>query len=77
VHAADYQLIAGHLYKLGADGILRRCVMEHERSMVLAEAHEGIAGGNYAGNPTTQKVLHIGLWWPTIHKDAKEYLSDL
>ena len=40
VHVVDYQLIAGHLYNLGADGILRRCVMEHERSMVLVEAHE-------------------------------------
>jgi hypothetical protein len=35
VCAADYQLIVGHLYKLGEDGILRRCVMEHELFMVL------------------------------------------
>jgi hypothetical protein len=47
--------------------------MEHERSMVLAEAHEGIARGHYAGKPTTQKVLYTRLWWPTVHKDAKEY----
>jgi hypothetical protein len=73
VCVADNQMIASHLYKLGAYGILRRCVMEHERSMVLAKSHEGIAGGNYAGKPTTQKVLHVGLWWPTVHKDAKEY----
>ena len=53
VCATDYKLIASHLYNLGADGILRRRVMEHERSMVLEEAHEGIVGGNYAGNPTT------------------------
>jgi hypothetical protein len=48
-------------------------VMDHERSMVLGEAHEGIIGGHYAGNPTTQKVLHVGLWWPTLHKDENEY----
>jgi hypothetical protein len=30
VRVADYQLIAGHLYKLGVDNILRRCVLEHE-----------------------------------------------
>lgn len=29
--AEDFQLIAGQLYKLGADGILRRCVVRHER----------------------------------------------
>jgi hypothetical protein len=44
--------------------------------MVLEESHEGIAGGHYAGKATTQKVLHTGLWWPTIHKDAKEYCQN-
>jgi hypothetical protein len=73
VRVVDYQLIAGHLYKLGTDGIMRRCLMEHDSSMVLAKVHEGIVGGNYSRKPTTQKVLGIGLWWPTVHKDAKEY----
>jgi hypothetical protein len=40
----DYQLIVGHLYKMGADNILRRCVLEHERPRILVEAHEGIVG---------------------------------
>jgi hypothetical protein len=35
VRAADYQLIAGHLYKTRTDRILR-CVLEHERPRVLA-----------------------------------------
>jgi hypothetical protein len=48
VRVGDYQLIASHLYKLGEDNILRRCVMEHERPIILAESHEGIFGGNYA-----------------------------
>jgi hypothetical protein len=54
VRATDYQLIAGHLYKLGADNILRRCVMEHERPIILEEEHEGIVGGHYAGKATVQ-----------------------
>jgi transposase InsO family protein len=58
---------------MGADSILRRYVLEHERPRVLAESHEGIAGGHYAGKATTQKVLRAGLWWPTIHRDSKEY----
>jgi hypothetical protein len=53
VKAVDYQLIAGNLYKLGVDGILRRCVLEHERPMILSEAHEGIAGGHYVGKATS------------------------
>jgi hypothetical protein len=58
---------------MGADGILRRCVLEHERPSILVEACEGIAGGHYAGKSITLKVLHEGLWWPTIHRDLKDY----
>ena len=35
VQATDYKLIAGHLYKMGADSILHRYVLEHERQRVL------------------------------------------
>jgi hypothetical protein len=48
VGAGDFQLIAGQLYKMGPDEILRRCVMESERPLILAESHEGITGGHYA-----------------------------
>jgi len=60
VGAVNSQLIAGQLYKLGAKKILRRCVMEHERPMVPAEAHEGITSEHYAGKAIVQKVLHVG-----------------
>jgi hypothetical protein len=73
VRAIVFSLIAGQLYKMGPDEILRRCVMEEERPLILVKAHEGIVGGNYAGKETTQKVLRTGLWWPTLHRDAKEY----
>ena len=49
MEATYYQLIEGNLYKLGANGILRRCVLEHERPMILEEVHDGIVGGHYAG----------------------------
>ena len=53
VHAADFSLIVVQLYKMGPDEILRRCVMEAERPLILVEAHEGIARGHYAGKATT------------------------
>jgi hypothetical protein len=31
--------------------------MEHERPIILAEAHEGIVGGHYVGKDIAQKVL--------------------
>jgi hypothetical protein len=68
-----YQLIAGHFYKLGENKILRRCVMEHEIPIILAEVHEGIVRGNYAGKVIMNMVLRAELWWLTVHNDSKEY----
>jgi hypothetical protein len=76
VRATNYQLIAGHLYKLGAENILRRCVMEHECPIILEEAREGIARVQYEGKSTMQKILHGGLWFPTLSRDEKEYCQN-
>jgi hypothetical protein len=56
VKATDYQLIAWNVYKLGKDGILRWCVLKHERFFILEEVHDGIVGGNYIGKSTTHKI---------------------
>ena len=53
VKASDFQLIVGHLYKLGSDEILWRCVLPHEQSPILEEAHIGIMRGHYGGRTTT------------------------
>lgn len=58
---------------MGPDEILRRYVSKHERQIILIEAHEGAIGGHYAGKSTAQNILRAGLWWLTLHKDAKEY----
>jgi hypothetical protein len=73
VRVAYFSLIDGQLYKMGPDEILRICVMETKRPLILEEAHEGITRGHYVGKATAQKVLRDGLWWPTLHRDAKDY----
>jgi hypothetical protein len=49
VRVAYYQLIVGNLYKMGVYNILLRYVLEQERPRVLAESHDRIVGGHYAG----------------------------
>ena len=73
MRVADFTLIAGQLYKLGLDEILHINVLEHERRRILEEAHARVAGGHYARKPTAQNVLTTRLWWPIVHKDAKEF----
>ena len=72
VKAVDYTLIAGHLYKLGPDEILRRCVFDHERKWVMVEAHAGVSGRHYVGKEMMCKILQDGIWWPTVHMDTRK-----
>jgi hypothetical protein len=78
-HNTNYQLIVGHMYKLGMRmESCSRCILEHECDMILYEAHEGIAGGH-----NTQKINEcikfstVGLWWSLVFEDAKEYCKHL
>ena len=61
IRAAYFQLIAGQLYKMGPNEILRRYVLPHEQGRTLIKAHEVVAGGHYAGRATTKKILWAGL----------------
>ncbi|XP_059078069.1 uncharacterized protein LOC131876643 [Cryptomeria japonica] len=74
LRSRTFQLINGLLYKMGADQVLRHCVMEEEVPSVLREAHEGPAGGYMGPNTTTRKVLLVGLWWPMVYNDAREWV---
>ena len=57
----NYQLIVGQLYKLGENGILQCCILEHEKQDIFQEAHEGVTRRYYVGKKIAQKVLHIGI----------------
>ncbi|XP_019089193.1 PREDICTED: uncharacterized protein LOC109127995 [Camelina sativa] len=63
------------LYKHCADGLYRRCVPELEVQGILFHCH----GSNYAGHFTTFKTatkeLQTGLWWPTLFRDAHDFVS--
>jgi hypothetical protein len=57
VRVADYQLIVGHMYKLGLDNILKRCVIDHAILDILWECHSGVVGGHVQGKETTQNII--------------------
>jgi len=73
--AAECQLIARHLYKMGLDEVLRRCILDHEREAILWESNNGIVGGHVVEKPIERKVLQAGLWWLTLHVDIKEFVK--
>ena len=48
-------------------------MLDHEHKDMMWECHVGIGVGHVGEESTTDNVLHVVLWWPTIFKDAKSY----
>ncbi|GJS05627.1 reverse transcriptase domain-containing protein [Tanacetum coccineum] len=63
------------LFKTCADQIIRRCVDGKEALEILEACHSGPTGGHYGANFTAKKVFDAGFFWPTIYKDAFEFVK--
>ena len=50
-----------------------RCLEKDDVDKVLAELHDGPAGGNFGGEMTTHTVLRVEYYWPTLFKYAHAY----
>ena len=72
---APYNLINGFLYKMGLDNVPRRCILEHEIDNIMYEAHYGLTGGHFQADTTAKKIQQSGLWWQTLYKDYKNFVS--
>jgi hypothetical protein len=62
------------LFKLGVDGIHRRCVPQEETEQILHCCHSSAYGGHASTDKTAAKVLQAGFYWPTLFQDAREYV---
>jgi hypothetical protein len=69
----NYSMISNQLYFQGKDGVLRRTIGNCDTSRLLYEFHDGFYGGHFAGRITTEKILQVGYYWPTLFKDAHDY----
>ena len=63
-----------YLYKVGIDGIFRRCVPYEEVPSILFHCHSSAYGGHASSSKTAAKVLQAGFFWPTIFKDAHAFV---
>nr|GEY05398.1 reverse transcriptase domain-containing protein [Tanacetum cinerariifolium] len=43
---------------------------------ILIACHSGPTGGHYSANYTAKKVFDSGFYWPTIYKDAFEFVKN-
>ncbi|GJX56725.1 reverse transcriptase domain-containing protein [Tanacetum coccineum] len=55
--------------------VIRRCVSGQEALDVLKACHSGPTGGHYGANYTARKIFDSGFYWPTIYKDAHDFVT--
>ncbi|GKE14846.1 reverse transcriptase domain-containing protein [Tanacetum coccineum] len=63
-----------YAFKLCADIIMRRYVAGSKTLEILAHCHSGPTGGHHSANVTAKKVYGSGFYWPSVFKDANEYV---
>ena len=55
--------------------MIRRCVPEDETGSILNHCHTLPCGRHFRGQRTTSKVLQSGFYWPSLFKDAHQFVS--
>nr|GFB02703.1 reverse transcriptase domain-containing protein [Tanacetum cinerariifolium] len=55
--------------------VIRRCVYGKEALDILEACHNGPTGGHHGANLTAKKIVDSDFFWPTIYKDAHEFVK--
>jgi hypothetical protein len=66
---------APYLFKLGNDGVMRRCVPREERLEIFRKCHSTEYGGHFNHFRTQAKVWSSGFYWSEMHEDTKRYVA--
>lgn len=72
IKARQYVIKDGKLYKKGYLAPLLRCVGPNQSDYLIREIHEGICGMHAGPRAVVSKLMNLGYYWPTMHKDAFE-----
>nr|GFC59975.1 reverse transcriptase domain-containing protein [Tanacetum cinerariifolium] len=56
--------------------VIRRCVHGKEALDILKACYNRPTGGHHGANLTAKKIFNAGFFWPTIYKDAHEFVKN-
>ncbi|GKC72635.1 reverse transcriptase domain-containing protein [Tanacetum coccineum] len=63
-----------YVFRLCPNNVMRRCVAGSKILEILAHCHSGPTRGHHSVWITGRKVYESGFFWPSIFKDAKDYV---
>ncbi|XP_022865086.1 uncharacterized protein LOC111384970, partial [Olea europaea var. sylvestris] len=73
--APRYCMIDDVLFRRSITLPYLRCLRPSESSQALAEVHEGVCGNHQGARALAFKLIRYGYYWPTMKKDALEYVK--
>ena len=74
-HLKHYYLEEPILYRHCADQVIRRYMPEDAMNGILNHYHTLPCGGHLDVQRTTTKLLQSGFYWPSLFKDAHQFVS--
>ncbi|KAJ0447862.1 putative nucleotidyltransferase, Ribonuclease H [Helianthus annuus] len=75
IKARQYVLQGEILYKKGYLAPLLRCVGPEQSKYLVKEVHEGICGAHLGARSVVAKLMNLGYFWPSMHRDTVEQLK--
>nr|GEW71334.1 reverse transcriptase domain-containing protein [Tanacetum cinerariifolium] len=72
--ARQYELMDGVLYRRSFLTPWLRCVGPLQADYVMREIHEGSCSMHAGPMSVVAKVVRLGYYWPTMHKDARDMI---
>ncbi|GKB66101.1 reverse transcriptase domain-containing protein [Tanacetum coccineum] len=63
-----------YAFRFCPDNVMRRCIPRSEILEILAHYHSGPTEGHHSASVTGRKVYKAGFYWPSIFRDAKDYV---
>jgi hypothetical protein len=73
--ALKFCILEGNLYWKDPGGILLNCLLKDEADKVLQDFHAGDCGGHLSWKTTTNKILRVGFYWPTLFVDVHQKVT--
>jgi hypothetical protein len=63
-----------YLYRVCADGLLRRCILAFKTWKILERCHSSPYGSHYGAFHTNANVWQSGFYWPTMYDGTKSFV---
>ena len=73
--AAKFCILNQYLYWKDHGGVLLNCLLENESHHTVKEFHKGYCGGNHSWKVTTNKILRVRFYWPSLFSDVYKETS--